>query len=232
MRLSEFEKYKVLRPLFGDVEYDDSMPIIKKDNFDDINWNTIDIVNFKSSKNIKRSETTIVEMFNYDHVLMGLWNNPYNHMIRFKNYLAIATPDFSIYPGMNKYDIEHNVYKNRWLGCTWQNLGIKVIPTISWGDESTYDIVFKGIEKESVVMISTLGCFKNKAFFLKGYDEMLRRIKPQLIIVVGKIIEGMTGNIIPFDYTDTFSKKDEYEQLKLFEMDRILRINAGDDIYG
>ena len=113
MKLSEFEKYKVLRPLFGNVEYDDSMPIIKKDNFDDIDWNTIDIVNFKSSKNIKRSEATIVEMFNYDYVLMGLWNNPYNHMIRFKNYLAIATPDFSIYPGMNKYDIEHNVYKNK-----------------------------------------------------------------------------------------------------------------------
>ena len=95
-----------------------------------------------------------------------------------------------------------------------------------------YDIVFKGIERESVVMISTLGCLKNKDFFLKGYDEMLRRIKPQLIIVVGKIVEGMTGNIIPFDYTETFSKKDEYEQLKLFEIDRILRINGGDDING
>ena len=81
-------------------------------------------------------------------------------------------------------------------------------------------------------MISTLGCLKNKDFFLKGYDEMLRRIKPQLIIVVGKIVEGMTGNIIPFDYTETFSKKDEYEQLKLFEIDRILRINEGDDING
>ena len=42
----------------------------------------------------------------------------------------------------------------------------------------------------------------------------------------------MTGNIIPFDYTETFSKKDEYEQLKLFEIDRILRINGGDDING
>ena len=52
------------------------------------------------------------------------------------------------------------------------------------------------------------------------------------IIVVGKTVEGMTGNIISFDSIDTFSKKDEYVQLKLFEMDRILRINAGDDIYG
>ena len=42
----------------------------------------------------------------------------------------------------------------------------------------------------------------------------------------------MIGNIISFDSIDTFSKKDEYEQLKLFEIDRILRINAGDDIYG
>lgn len=94
-----------------------------------------------------------------------------------------------------------------------------------------YDIIFKVIEKESVVMILTLRCLKNKVFFLKGYDEMLRRIKPQLIIAVGKIVEGMTGNIIPFDYTDTFSKKDEYEQFKLFQMDKILSINERDDIY-
>ncbi len=174
----------------------------------------------------------MVEMFNYDNVLIGLWNNPYKHVLRFKNYLAIATPDFSIYPGMNKYDIEHNVYKNRWLGCTWQNLGIKVIPTISWGDESTYDVVFKGVEKGAVVMISTLGCLKNKDFFLKGYNEMMKRIAPQLVIVVGKLIKGMTGNIIPFDYTDTFSKKEEYEQLKLFEMDRMLKIDTGEVING
>ena len=94
-----------------------------------------------------------------------------------------------------------------------------------------YDIIFKVIEKESVVMILTLRCLKNKVFFLKGYDEMLRRIKPQLIIAVGNIVEGMTGNIIPFDYTDTFSKKDEYEQFKLFQMDKILSINERDDIY-
>ena len=81
-------------------------------------------------------------------------------------------------------------------------------------------------------MILTLRCLKNKVFFLKGYDEMVRGIALQIIIVVGKILEGMTGNIIPFDYTETFSKKDEYEQLKLFEIDRILRINERDDIYG
>ena len=41
----------------------------------------------------------------------------------------------------------------------------------------------------------------------------------------------MTGNIIPFDSIDTFSKKDEYEQFKLFQMDKILSINERDDIY-
>ncbi len=56
MKLSEFEKYKVLRPLFGNVEYDDSMPIIKKENFDNINWSEIDIINYKSSKKLKKKQ--------------------------------------------------------------------------------------------------------------------------------------------------------------------------------
>ena len=63
------------------------------------------------------------------------------------------------------------------------------------------------------------------------FNNPIRVTNNYQIIVVGKIVEGMTGNIIPFDSIDTFSKKDEYEQFKLFQMDKILSINERDDIY-
>ena len=69
---------------------------------------------------------------------------------------------------MNYNEIRHNVYKNKWLGKTWQNYGCKVIPTIQWCTPSTYDICFGGIEKGSAVIVSTLGCTSNPVDFLMG----------------------------------------------------------------
>lgn len=43
---------------------------------------------------------------------------------------------------------------NRWCGVYWASKGIWVIPTVNWGDESTFDFCFDGIEKGSVVAVS------------------------------------------------------------------------------
>ena len=40
-----------------------------------------------------------------------------------------------------------------------------------------YDICFSGIEKNSIVIVST-GCMNNQKVFLKGFNEMKKRIEP------------------------------------------------------
>lgn len=230
---TNYDKYKVLRPLYSDHLYDQyGFPIIKKDLFNFNDWNETRICNFKNIKSQEEKDKSIVIMFNYDDILQRLWDDPYKYLIKLLGFKAICTPDFSIYPGMNINDIRYNIYKNRWIGCLLQEKGYKVIPTIQWGLEDTYDMCFSGVEKGSVVIISTLGCTSNYDIFIKGFNKMKEIIEPSLIIVFGKMIEGMWGTFLHFNYVESFlHKSTKYEQLKIFPLEKVFEVKRS-DCYG
>lgn len=212
--LSNYEKYKVLRPIIGQHSLDSlQMPIIKKAKINSFDWNNLNVTNLQNCNSISNRSNTLLLCFNYDKKLLSLWNNPLKYVPIFQTYAAVATPDYSIYPNMHIYEITHNIYMSRWLGVTWQNYGCTIIPTVGWALPDTYDICFSGLEKNSIVIISTLGCHKEKEIFLQGFNEMKKRIQPPLIIVYGDMIKGMSGNFINFKYGDCFFKK--YQQLRL-----------------
>ncbi len=83
---------------------------------------------------------------------------------------------------------------------------LRVIPTVNWGDENTFDFCFLGIPKGSTVAVSTYMVSEHdnrcdqKDFFLKGYNEMLRRIEPERIICYNTPFPEMEGNIVFVDY--------------------------------
>lgn len=83
---------------------------------------------------------------------------------------------------------------------------MRVIPTISWGDENTFDFCFQGIPKGSTVAVSTYmvsernNHSEQKEFFLKGYNEMLKQIEPERIICYNEPFAEMQGNILYVDY--------------------------------
>ena len=131
--LSDFEKYKILRPIIGGAEYDENeFPIIRKTVLDENEWTGIKAVNLQNARPSPMNQSSILLMFSYDSRLIALWNNPLKKVPLFQSYYAVASPDFSIYPGMNINDIRQNIYMSRWLGRTWQNYGCKVYPTIGW----------------------------------------------------------------------------------------------------
>lgn len=84
-----------------------------------------------------------------------------------------------------------------------QEQGIKVIPTVRWGDLASFNFCFDGIEKGSIVAVSTVGVKKQKSLFMLGYNEMLSRIKPSKIICYGKPFDEMKGDVIEVDYAKT-----------------------------
>lgn len=204
--LTEYEKYKVIRPIIGGCNFDKySMPIIKKTNTDSIDWDNLTIQGAQNLSKKQDNSCSLVHMFLDDKKLLAYWNNPLKKIALFQTCAAVATPDFSFYSTMNYNDIRHNVYKSRWLGCTWQNYGVCVIPTVGWAGKDTFDICFSAIEVGSPVIISTLGCQTHPKEFLIGFNEMKRRINPQLIIVFGDIIHGMTGRFVIFRYADALN---------------------------
>lgn len=75
------------------------------------------------------------------------------------------------------------------------------------GDLTSFNFCFDGIEKGSIVAVSTLGVRTEKAHFMLGYNEMLTRIKPSKIICYGKPFDEMKGNIISVDYSVTNNLK-------------------------
>lgn len=99
-----------------------------------------------------------------------------------------------------------NTFRNRWCGAYYASKGIRVIPSVSWGEENTFEFCFDGIEKGSTIVVSTymVSAHNNhsdqKEFFLKGYNEMLRQIEPERIICYNEPFPEMQGNIVFVDY--------------------------------
>ena len=85
----------------------------------------------------------------------------------------------------------------------WQEHGLTVIPTISWSSYQSFEFCFEGVEEGSIAAISTVGCRKSKKDFLRGYDAMLERIRPEAVICYGQPFEKMRGNLIEVSYTET-----------------------------
>ena len=223
--LNDYEKFKVIRPIIGNCEYDNlKMPIIRKIDVGSIDWEKLKAIGVQNASPSNIDKNTLVLMFNFDKKLLALWNDPLKKVGLFQGYAAIATPDYSIYPNMNENEIRHNVYMSRWLGVTWQNFNCVVIPTVGWAKPDTFDICFSGLEYGSVVVVSTIGCKGNSEDFLTGFKEMKSRINPPLIIVFGDMIEGMTGTFLHFGYTESFSKKSCYEQLYFDGISRVFTV--------
>ena len=224
--LDDYEKFKVTRPVLGNHDFDEeNLPVMNKVTENLVNITKTVPLNVKNLSAKYNNSDKIVLMFNYDKELQKYWNDPFKYIPKFQTTLAVSTPDYSTYVGMNPNEIRHNVFKNRWLGCLWQDYGICAIPTIQWAGSDTYDVCFGGVEKESIVIISTLGVTKDTKLFYEGFYEMKKRIKPSLIIVYGNMLPNMYGRFVNYSYTKAFNSNEQaYKQLSLFCSTEIFEI--------
>jgi len=120
-------------------------------------------------------------------------------------------------------------FRNRWVGAFLANRKIKVVPTVNWGDEATFDFCFEGVAKGSAVAVSTYMASEHnnrsdqKEWFLKGYNEMLRRIEPEVIICYHVPFPELEGNIVHVDYDLSSWKHEEDDVGKAHEGIRIVK---------
>lgn len=224
--LNDYEKFKVVRPIIGDHEIDKfNMPIMHRVTEDMLDLEKATGLNLKNLSCKYDNTKKIVFPFNQDSDLLKFWSDPLKYIPRIQTAMAVGTPDYSVLDNMNPNEIQHNVYMNRWLGCLWQDYGGIGIPTIPWAGRQTYDICFSGIEPNGVVMISTLSTSKHLNEFLDGFRAMKEALSPSLIIVYGKMLEGMTGRFINFEYEECFNDNQaKYHQEELFHVSPIFEI--------
>lgn len=142
-----------------------------------------------------------VHFFLDDYRFKVVYSKPASVIKKIRQYAFLLSPDFSVYSDMGLWKQIACVGKNRWCGAYWQSLGFKVIPTISWSTYGSYEFCFDGVEQGSIVAVSMNGSKKNNFIgFMRGYNEMLNKIKPSKIIVLGKPFSEMQGDILAVDY--------------------------------
>ena len=126
------------------------------------------------------------------------YKNSYN--IEMENARSFeAAFDFSTYTDMPLAMQIYNHYRKHWLAAYWQLHGMTVYPTISWSDERSYDWCLDGEPVGGIVAVSSVGTQQSKEskrLFLRGYEEMMKRLNPSWVIFYGKVPQECDWNII------------------------------------
>ena len=201
-------KKKLIRNQFKMVgKYE--MPLIRKQKIDIEN---LSLLNFNNTKyNDERNRDKTVQFFTYDYKFDYVYSHPELAIEKLKQYYCLLSPDYSLYTDMSLSLQIKNTFKNRWCGAYFQSLGLKCIPTIEWSNEKSFEFCFDGVEEGSIVAVSTYGKQKIEEEFMKGYNEMLRRIKPSAIICYEKPFPKMKGKLKVFPYQHDEWRANHYE---------------------
>ena len=173
-----------------------NIPALKSATFTVDNW-----ISFNYAKGCEEPDQHGIHFFIDDYQFMRLWTNADMYVDMLKLFQAVCTPDFSVYTDFPKAIQLYNHYRKHWLGAYWQERGVKVIPTIGWSDEDSFEWCFDGEPVGGMVAVSSVGTQGNKRsayLFEVGYNEMKRRLKPDTIVMYGSVPECCKAdNIIP-----------------------------------
>lgn len=136
-------------------------------------------------------ERAAVHFFLDDYRFETAWARPLRALEHLSKYQILLTPDFSLYADWPLVMQQWNVYRSRWCGRYWQELGYLVIPTVSWSTSDSFEFCFDGIPQNSVVAVSAMGVKLDEAVqrtrFMAGFQEMITRLAPTTVLAYGAL---------------------------------------------
>lgn len=148
----------------------------------------------KTSANKRAGVHFYVDDYQFERV----WNYPDKYIDVLAGYDCILSPDFSLYMDMPMPMKIWNIYRSRQIGAYYQQSGLVVIPTLSWAEQETFCFCFQGIEKESVVSVSTVGVKNSEQamdIWKAGMDEAIRQLEPSMVLEYGGDIGYDYGSV-------------------------------------
>lgn len=137
----------------------------------------------------KRLAGNLAHFFLDDHRFESVWSRQFAGMGRVSRFWGALTPDFSLYTDFSLAAQVWQVYRSRWVGRFWQECGLRVIPSVNWSLPWSFDFCFLGIQQGSIVALSVPDQRDEATaiLFKLGFDEMLKTVRPQQILVYGKL---------------------------------------------
>ena len=176
----------------GTGPYD--IPIIVGESYE-----PCDFVGFDKMNVCKDPENTCIHFFRDDYMFERVWRKPDYYLDQFRRFNAVLSPDFSMYTDWPVAGQIFNHFKKHWIAAKMQKMGIRVYPTISWSDQSSYAWCFDGEPKRATVCVSSVGALRDpiaKKLFLSGYHAMMERLEPETVIFYGLVPAELEGNIV------------------------------------
>lgn len=193
---------ELFNPYNCDGKY--QMPIIENDGYI-----PKDLIGFNYAKT-SEDKNAGIHFYLDDYQFERIWNNPDDYIEVLEDYNCILSPDFSLYLDMPLAMKIWNVYRSRLIGQYYQSIGMKVIPTIQWAEEDTFEFCFDGIPEGSIVSVSTIGVKRDSNaldIWKKGMDAMIEKIKPSTILVYGGELDYDYGDIKVIYYENKITER-------------------------
>ena len=170
-----------------------------------------ELVSFNYARTASGKEEKGVHFFIDDYQFARVWNRPTDYLALLSKYKVVFAPDFSLYSDIPEAMQIYNHYRKHWCAAYWELNGIEVVPTICWSGEKSFEWCFDGDPIGGTVAVSSVGTQRSreaKAAFLRGYNEMMKRLKPLAVVFYGSVPNECEGNIIHIDaFQNKFDKK-------------------------
>ena len=158
----------------------------------------IEMIGFNYAGRYKHPEQVGVHFFLKDYQFTRLWTSPEVYTEMLSRFRFVCTPDFSMFTDYPLALQINSHYRKHWLGAYWQRNGMVVIPSICWSDERSFDWCFDGEPQNSTVAVSSVGTqiqTEAKRLFLLGFEQMISRLQPKLVLFHGRIPAEITAKI-------------------------------------
>lgn len=140
-------------------------------------------------RNARVKSTEAIHFFLDDYRFENVWRYAHRTAKAFQG-LTVCSPDFSMYTDWPIEVQRWNVYRSRWCGAYWQTWGAQVIPTVNWSTPESYGFCFDGLPVNSMVAIGALEMGSDSPLFKQGFDEMIARLSPSVVLCYGKFAKA------------------------------------------
>jgi hypothetical protein len=148
------------------------------------------IIPFDKIKYCKIPKETYVCFYCQDKNFLKVIKNPKNFLGVLRKFDGIIGLDFSIYTDMPKIQQKYNIMVNLSITEYFAEQGIKIIPNIRFGTESTFEDYKEAIPRNTFLAIGTYGSIKTKKqknIWLDVIIKIIEEFEPRGIIVYGSL---------------------------------------------
>lgn len=150
-------------------------------------------------RNVVKEKDLALNFYMHDVKFKQVLTSTSKYLDELSRYTAVISPDCSLYRDMPLCLQITNTYMNRAVAFYLQRHGVYVIPNVRWGDERSFEFCFQGLSINDIVSISTHGCiqgYENKYYFRLGLEQMLKVLKPQVVLVYGYMPDEVFSNFL------------------------------------